>query len=480
MLRDKVFKSGRWTATSAGVNVTLQLISLLFLSRALDPQDFGLFAMMMVVIGFATSVADLGLGNFLIQVEVLSKAILLKIIVAVFILSLILAIGLLLSVNLVSEYFKHPVLARLLPFMLVYLVFFVLGQLFTAVLQRNFMFKSIAIGEIISGVLSTSITLILAYLGFGIWSLIVGQVVIALSKFVFFTFPVIKCARTLPVSELEFNSGIKGFAFFQTGERALNYLGANLDKMFIGRGLGDSQLGIYTLPFQLILKPILIINPIFSRVAFPAFVNLRKDNSSLIRGYLELLRLNAFVTLPIFLFMAFSSDVIVELLLGPKWVEAGSILYILSLLGMFLVLGNPMGILILAKGKPNWSFYWNLFATGVYSVIFWFGSHYSSLIVAKLYLMVAALVLYPLEFYLRYKLVGMTILNYLGSMGHLLLAALIPIVLHLCFSISGLNLNSIVSQLLVSLVLTLLFFGYLYIYNRPVFITLQKLVNTKI
>ena len=478
MLRDKVFKSGRWTATSAVVNFALQLISLVFLSRLLDPEDFGIFAMIMVVVGFATSIADLGLGNFLIQVETLNKAMLSRIIVSVFILSIMLSVGLLLSTNLISGYYKQPVLSRILPGLVVYFLFFVLGQLLIALLQRNFQFRLIAIGEISSGIVSTSTTVILAYLGFGIWALVTGQIVIALSKFLFFVFPVIKSARILPVGEGEFDSGIKSFAFFQTGERALNYLGANMDKMFIGRGLGDAQLGIYTLPFQLILKPILIINPIFSRVAFPAFVNLRKDNSKLIKGYLELLRLNAFVTLPIFLFMAFASNVIVELLLGPKWVEAGSILYFLSFLGMFLVLGNPMGILVLAKGKPNWSFYWNLLATGIYSVVFWFGSHYSSLIVAKLYLMVAALILFPLEFYLRYRLVGMTALNYLVSMCHLLVAALIPIFLHLCFIFNGLNSNDIMYQLMVSIGLTLFFFGYLFIYNRSLFIMLQKIIKT--
>ena len=433
----------------------------------------------MVVVGFTSNLGDFGMGNYLVQLDKLNRSILSKIILSIVLIALLLALFLVLISDLVAGYYGQPKLTDLMPSMSVYLFFLVLSQFFMSLLQRIFAFKLLAIGEIFAGFISTGLTIFLAILGYEIWSIVIGQIVSAFSKFLFFVFPVMKYLSGLPHREDGIPSDAKSFAFFQTGERALNYLGANFDKMFIGKYLGDTSLGIYSLPFQLVMKPIAIINPIFTRVGFPAFVRIKDDNSKLIRGYLELLSVNSFVLLPIFLFIAFSSNVIVSLIFGPKWSDASPILYYLSFLAIFKALGNPLGTLILSKGKANWSFYWNSLATAIYLVIFWIGSHMSSLYVAKLFLFVTVSVLYPLEFYFRFRLVRMTAVHYFDSMGHIMIAAIIPIGIHLILVYNGLNETDLLIQGVVSLILTFVFFIYLLLFNKGLYARMIQLLKLR-
>ena len=71
-LRERAAAGGRWTAVSAIASVLIQLAQLAILGRLLSPNDFGLMAMMMIVIGLASLLADFGVSNFLVQTKVLT------------------------------------------------------------------------------------------------------------------------------------------------------------------------------------------------------------------------------------------------------------------------------------------------------------------------------------------------------------------------------------------------------------------------
>ena len=73
-MRAHAARGGKWTASSAIAGVALQMAQLMVLGRLLQPADFGLMAMMMVVIGLANAIADFGLGNYLVQADALSAS----------------------------------------------------------------------------------------------------------------------------------------------------------------------------------------------------------------------------------------------------------------------------------------------------------------------------------------------------------------------------------------------------------------------
>jgi O-antigen/teichoic acid export membrane protein len=429
-LREQAAKGSKWTAVSAAVGISMQLAQLVVLGRLLDPADFGLMAMMMVAIGLANAIADFGLGNYLVQVDRLSQNVLNTLLAVVFALSILMAGLVALSADIVAAYYKAPLLSSLLPWLSMAIVLTTLSQILFALLQRSYEFKAIAIGEIKSSVLAFVAMILLAYAGHGVWAMIVGQLVMGGARLIFFLPRSLRIWQSLSLKGNLKVIHAREFVFFQTSERTLNYIGWNLDKIIIGRLVGDVGLGLYTIAYQLMIKPYSVLNPIFNRVALPLFSSIKNDNDRIISGYLQILKFVALLSFPIYLFMSIASPGIIQLIMGEKWAASAPVLSILSVLGMFFAVGNTVGNLVLAKGKPQLAFYFNLVSLGVYLIAFGIGGKFGVVGVAWAFLLSCVVILYPLEFVLRYWLVGMGVRQYFQAMLHLFTAALVPLFLY--------------------------------------------------
>lgn len=418
---------GRWTAFSAIIVVIVQFSQLAVLGRLLEPTDFGLMTMLMVVIGLFSLVADLGVGNFIVQAKSFTARHFGSLLILCASMSLVLAGSLLFLSPAVAMYYQTPILETYLPVMVFILVATTLGQIFFALLQREMCFRSIAIGEVFSNVSGFGASIVFALLGKGVWALIVGQWVTVAIKICFYglaSTAVLRPQLSWNLSEL---IAPLRFGTFQMGERLLNYVGWNIDKLVIGRMLGDTSLGIYSVAYQLMVKPFSILNPIFTRVAFPLFSRIQEDNERLCRGYLKLTRTIAAISFPVYLVIVVSSDAIIYLLMGPKWNAAADLLSILGILGFVYALGNPIGTLLLAKGRADLGLYYNIVAFVVYAVFIYIGIHFGLQGAAIGLVLAATCILFPLEFFLRWHLIRMRAAEYVSAIAKISTAALLAI-----------------------------------------------------
>jgi O-antigen/teichoic acid export membrane protein len=162
-----------------------------------------------------------------------------------------------------------------------------------------------------------------------------------------------------------------------------------------------------------------IINPVFTRVALPLFSRIQDDNARLIRGYLQTVRTIALISFPVYLFLIIASDSIVHILLGPKWSNAAPIVSLLSGLGFVFTLSNPIGSLVLAKGRPGLAMLFTVAAVIVYGVSIYLGAFLGLTGAAIGFLFGAWGILFPAEFWLRWKLVGMRPFDYMTAIGRI-------------------------------------------------------------
>lgn len=475
-LRAHAARGGKWTAISASAGVSLQLAQLVVLGRLLGPADFGLMAMMMVVIGLACAIADFGLGNYLVQVDGLCRSSLHMLLITVAALSLALTGIVGFSADVVAAYYKAPLLTDLLPWLSIAIFLTSLGQMLFALLQRSFAFKPIAVGEIASALVALVATIAVALAGHGVWALVVGQLVAGASRLLLFLPHFLQLRRGLPICIESDLHNARRFALFQTGERALNYFGSNLDKLILGRIVSDVGLGLYSVAYQLMIRPYSVLNPIFTRVALPLFSSIKNDDPRLISGYLQTLRVIASLSFPVYVTFSIAAPGIVMLVMGEKWADSAPILSVLSVLGMFFSIGNPIGALILAKGKPQWAFYINLVSLLVYALAFAIGTQFGVMGVAWAFLLANMVVLYPLEFFLRYKLVGMGASQYFQAMMHLFTAAAVPLMVYgLSQSLHGVMFESYWSFLWGTLAV-IFFYGYVWLLDRSVLVSVKNLI----
>jgi lipopolysaccharide exporter len=359
-LKQQTISGVKWSGISMGVVTSLQFASLAILARLLSPLDFGLMGMIMVVVGFARAFADMGISNAIIHrqdttKDQLSSLYWLNILAGVIVFCAVCA-----STPLVVEFYHEPRLTNLLY--LTALVFLItpLGQQFQILLQKDLKFKVLAKIEIGAAVVNAMVAIGSAFAGLDVYSLIWGQLSASSAKVaLFFAAGWREWRPSLHFAKRDLN-GYVSFGLYQMGERTINYLNTNLDYLLIGSMLGAKALGYYTLAYNLIIRPSTIINPMLGKVAFPVFSRIQNDTIRLKKGYLKVLQSLSILNFPLMAGLAVIAPLAVPVILGEQWVPSIILIQILAIVGLLRSTGNPIGLLLLAKGRADLGFKWNL------------------------------------------------------------------------------------------------------------------------
>ncbi|HEU4928813.1 MAG TPA: MOP flippase family protein [Candidatus Krumholzibacteria bacterium] len=406
-LRRRATSGARWTATATGVRVVLQFVQLAILARLLRVEDFGLMAIANVVLAFAVAFSDAGVSNAIIHYrdakrEELSSLYWLNVVGGIVIFG-----GMWLAAPWIAHFYHQPTLDPVLRATSVIFIIGPLGQQFQVLFERDLRFRRLAGIEIVSMVASSAVGIVLAWRGFGVWSLVwsgvLGSALRSLALAVLgwsqwrpmFRFVPRECKRFLH------------FGAYQMGERVVNLGGQHLDKLVIGFLLGPAPLGYYELAYRFISRPYQIINSLFTRVAFPVFSTVQHDRTRLRKGYLELIEALGAVTIPLYVAMLALAEPIVGVQLGPRYGTTVSLLQILWIVGLSFSLTSPAGTLLLASGRADIGFYVNLVRTALIIVGVWVGSHWGLVGIAWALVAVVVAVMFPVQAYVRWLVVGM-------------------------------------------------------------------------
>lgn len=406
-LRKRATSGARWTATATGARILLQFVQLAILARLLRVEDFGLMAIANVVLAFAVTFGDAGVSNAIIHFrdakrEELSSLYWLNVLggIAIFVLMWFAAPW-------VAHFYHQPTLASVLRAASIIFVVGPLGQQFQVLLERDLHFRRLAYVEIVALILSSVVGIVLAMRGWGVWSLVWSSLLgsglksLVLAAIGWSTWrPLLRfvpreCGRFLH------------FGAFQMGERTVNLAGQHLDKLVIGYLLGPGPLGYYELAYRFISRPYQIVNSLFTRVAFPVFSAVQKDRDRMRKGYLELIEALAAITIPLYIAMFAFAAPMVDVQLGPRYETTVSLLQILWIVGLSFALTSPAGTLLLACGRADLGFYVNVVRTSLILVGVWIGSHWGLVGIAWSLVGVVVAVMFPIQAYVRWMLVGM-------------------------------------------------------------------------
>jgi lipopolysaccharide exporter len=360
-LKAEAISGAKWTTASSVAVAAIQFVQLVVVARVLSPGDFGLMAMVMAVLGFAQIFTDVGVGSAVIHRQTnshqeLSSLYWLNVFAgaAVFLLT----VG---ATPLVVAFFDEPRLATLLPATALLFLIAPFGQLFQLLLQKELKFRDLALVEFLSAIAGAIVAIGCALEGLGVYSLVFGQLGTACFTTVSVALIVWRDWRpAVRFRTVDIRPYLR-FGLFQLGNRGVNFLVARVDQIIIGAILGAATLGIYNFAWNLAIMPVTRINPILTRIAFPLFAKVQLENARLKRGYLMLVWLLTATNGPILVGGAAVADSLVPLAFGPQWVPMVPVLQILAFVGLSRSIVNPIGSLVLAKGRPDLEFKLNVF-----------------------------------------------------------------------------------------------------------------------
>ncbi|MEA2757123.1 MAG: lipopolysaccharide exporter [Aliidongia sp.] len=364
-LRLAALRSVRWTAASTISNLGARFAVTLLAAHLIPPVDLGLYALVNLVLGFAWLFADAGISQAIIAKQGASDGQLSSLYWFNVLFGLTIAGLVGLAAPLVAGIYGQPRLLGML--LLAGLNFAVapIAQSFQALLQRELRFNELARVDLGANLLGVAGAVLLLAAGFGIYALVLAQLLTAAARSLFLWL----CGRDLLRVRLRLRYGeIRGFVHFglyQVGDRAVNYLNTRLDQLLIGALMGPQTLGYYNMAWLLVVEPVYRINPIITSVAFPVFARKQNDPSALKRGFLVVAKLLTTTNAPLLLGCAAVAPIAVPLLLGERWAPAIPLIELCSLIAVARTINNPVGSLVLAVGRADRSFYWSLVQGGM-------------------------------------------------------------------------------------------------------------------
>jgi O-antigen/teichoic acid export membrane protein len=350
-LRARVIEGVVWlTATRLSGQIITWIITVIVV-RLLSPEDYGLMGMAVLFTGVLYLFNEIGLGAAIVQRTDLSaqqlsdlRWVIVAVNVALFAVLLPLAPP-------VAAYFGEPKLVAIIRVLAIAFLLNGIGVPSASILQREMAFKEKAAAEIAGNLAAGVSTLVLAVLGYGVWSLVFGSLILRLVTTVLY------CVYRPPVFNRSFslrNVGLfTNFGFHVTASRFLWYVYSTADMAIIGKVLGSTQLGYYSLAFQYSSLPLEKFVTILNEIAFPSFSSVQHDTATLQRHYLKLVNFVALVTFPMFIGLSLVADSAVVVFLGARWLPVVLPLRILCVVLCFRAIETIHAPLAMAKGRPQ-------------------------------------------------------------------------------------------------------------------------------
>ncbi|HJU73909.1 MAG TPA: oligosaccharide flippase family protein, partial [Gemmatimonadaceae bacterium] len=227
-----------------------------------------------------------------------------------------------------------------------------LGNTHDALLQRELRFRARALPEVLLLVAKAAVAIPLALRGFGVWSLVWGQLAgqALWTCLLWFLVPWRPARRFPPVGV------VRQVFTYGRGVVAVNVLAAvvhHIDLVVIGRSFGTAVLAFYQMADKLPDMAVTLVSRATSKVLFPLFARLHSGNDALRDMYVASLRNLSLLTTPASIALVMLAEPIVLTVFGPQWLPSVPILRALGAYAGIRALSASAGDVLKAIGRPG-------------------------------------------------------------------------------------------------------------------------------
>jgi len=421
-LKTKVLSGTKWVALANIFKQALQVLALIVFARLLSPDDFGLFAILMIFVGFLVLFTDMGTAAALVHIDNPSE----KLLSSVFFFNLLVGgslSGLLILLSgPIAHFFDNPRLETPLQIIALNFTILAFGVVQKARYEKALNFKPVTLIESFAVLAGIMTGIGAALYGLGVYSLVAqtlttSLVTVTLLWFISKWRPLLHFSWQDIQTIWEYTANLSAF-------NLVNYFARNADNFLIGKFLGSSALGVYSLAYSIMLYPIQNISRVLLRILFPAFSQIKDDNKKFKKAYLRAIFFIALVSFPIMAGLIVTADLLVEVLFGDKWANLSTILMLLAPVGIIQSIGTTNGSIYMAKGNTALLLKIGIVSTIVTVLFFIPGVMYGVEGVALSYLLSNLVMLYPV-FKLSWSQIGLSLSEGIETIGPLLLITLL-------------------------------------------------------
>ncbi len=474
-LKRQTFSAVRWIAVAMIAKAGLQFFQLAILARLLVPADFGLMAVVVALTAFLQIFADFGVSSAIIHHQEISRVQLSSLYWLNVGSSIALAVLIVLVSPWVSAYYVQPELQPLLALSAITLVMGAAGQQLRVVAEKNLRFDLLAKVEVAGALTGFLFAVGIAFAGGGVYALVGGAMANAAMLTMLLWLYISNGWRPMIVFRIREIRHFLNFGAYMIGNNLLNTFSYQVDVLLGAKILGAQSIGTYSFTKEFSIGVSRLFNPIITRVGTPVMAKAQGDDALMKKVYLQTMRMTASVNFPIYIAMGVFAPEVVNLVFGHKWSDAIPLLQVFSAWGLLCSIGNPVGSLLIARGRADLSFKWNLALFFVVPPVVWLGSLWgaSGLALSSLGLMIVLYV--PNWYFLVRPLCGAGFWEYSRQLLSPLFASVIAATL--AFAAAWWFSSDVVRLCVGALVGGLIYVGLSSRINREWFVPMQALLR---
>lgn len=365
-LKEKALGGVAWTFTQQFGVQLINLIVQIVLARLLLPEVFGLIAMIQIFLAIGQTLMDAGMTSSLIRTEKpddddYSTVFWMNIGASIIIYSVIFLLS-----PLISGFFNQPVLKDVIR---VYTLSFVIQALVgvqTTKLTKELNFKLQMLMQIPSTIVGGIVGVILAYQGFGVWSLVLMALTTS-TLFMVQHWVRIKWRPKFAIKKEKFKYHFN-FGYKLTLSGLLTTIYTNSYSLIIGKLFSASQLGFYSQANTLRMVPVNNLTTALRKVTYPIFAMMQNDDTHLKSVFSKITNMVFFVVTPVMFILILIAKPLFVFVLTEKWLPSVPFFQFLSLIAIVYPISMYNLNVILAKGRSDLHLKMELIKKGVSSL----------------------------------------------------------------------------------------------------------------
>lgn len=370
-MANKLVKGFGWTTSSSLVRNIVSLLQITILTRILAKSDFGTIAIANLFVSFTSMFLDMGISVGIMYRQDTTKneyssLFWLNIFTGIFLTSILFLLTPVLTKAYDSEDLNNVI--RLLCFTI-----FVnsLGAQQRTVCQKRFLFKRLALIEIISSVITFSVAWITARKGYGVYSLaystLAGSV---FNNFAHLTIGLIKDNRIGFHFKLKETFPFLKIGVYSIGSHVLDFFSRELDIIVVSATLGLEFLGVYSIAKKIPTVIYGFFNPIVSKVITPFLAEINQNIGKVKENYLLITKGISWFAFPVYFLIAAAAPTEMQVVFGNEYVEGALVLSVFAIQYAFNSINTICGSLQTALGRTDIGLYWTIYRIASTAVIY--------------------------------------------------------------------------------------------------------------
>lgn len=335
----KVNRSVKWSFLGTFFSKIATPLATIILARILTPEMYGVTTAVTMVITFCEIVADSGFAKYLIHKDFESKEEYTKYFsVAIYsslCFALIICCFVIIFANPISSLISNSGYEIVLIVATAQIPIYAVNAVFNADLRRNFKFKKIFICSLVSSLTPIFVTVPLAILGLGYWSLVIGSIATILFQTILFVF--FSKQKVVFFYSLKYLKDMFMYSFAMLLEAVIIWLCTWMAVFLAGTFYNSYYVGLFKVSNTTVTSIFGILSFSINSVLFPSLSRIKSDDNQFRQVFLKLQKLAFFIVVPMGIGMFLFSGLITEIMLGDQWTDAASIIGLLGLSNIFKI-----------------------------------------------------------------------------------------------------------------------------------------------